>query len=154
MKIKIATEFLDLETNYDFLYIFDGKNATYPILGRYTGTTPFALVINGTEAFMALTTDHVVVKSGFRLSYLMVPPDDASDTPSSLNPRDIPRYLWLDGYLDAKNHQFQLPNGEVVSMSTLTLDAAKHSRLCYDPIFDQLKAFADTEYCNTYCETQ
>ncbi|XP_021347473.1 uncharacterized protein LOC110446585 [Mizuhopecten yessoensis] len=154
MKIAIATEFLDLETNYDFLYIFDGENATYPILGSYTGTTPFALVTTGTDAFMALKTDHLFVNSGFRLSYRMVPPDVASDTPSSLNLGDIPRYLWLDGYLDAKNHQFQLPNGEVVSMSTLTLDAAaKLSRLCYDPVFDQLKAFDDTDYCNTYCET-
>ncbi|XP_021347137.1 uncharacterized protein LOC110446348 [Mizuhopecten yessoensis] len=151
-KIRMQAVFLDLEEDMDYLWIFDGRDATFPILGSYTGDTTFTLVTNGSEAFISFTTDDFVTGAGFRLSYSMVQSDIPSSMPTSLSTPDEYFYVWMDGYVDVTSKEFITPNGTVFDLSEWSLQET-HTRMCYDPVFDYADAFSDTDYCHTYCES-
>jgi MSHA biogenesis protein MshQ len=42
--ISITFSQFEVENNYDFLYVYDGTNASAPLIGTFTGTSSYPLV--------------------------------------------------------------------------------------------------------------
>src|SRR5690606_4395578 len=58
----------DYENGFDFLYIYDGPNSNYPLIGKYTGNNlPNGGIIqsSGPSLLLKQITDDVYTKSGF-----------------------------------------------------------------------------------------
>jgi hypothetical protein len=60
----------DLESNYDYLTIYEGTNSYGSYLGRYTGSSlPSSLTSSSSSLFVRFTTDGSATRSGFELNY-------------------------------------------------------------------------------------
>ncbi|XP_069125708.1 uncharacterized protein [Argopecten irradians] len=154
-KIRIESTFLDLEDDYDFLWIFDGPDKNSPILGEYSGNAGFNLTTSDSAAFILFHSDGGISHAGFRLSYQTVPSDSPSDTPTTLLAPDTVNYLWLEGYINHQTQEFVMPDGTFVfDMTSWNLEASDviFTRICYDPFDDWLRMMMETDYCHTYCE--
>lgn len=68
--IKLKVKEFSLETNFDYLTIYDGSAASYPIVGSYTGTTIpdslWATNSNG-KLYVQLSSDATINSSGFKI---------------------------------------------------------------------------------------
>ena len=59
-----------VENGLDFLYVYDGPNDTFPLLGVFTGNTlPPTLIANSGAVTIVLTSDPTVAYCGFSLSW-------------------------------------------------------------------------------------
>jgi len=66
--IKLTFTEFNFEQGFDFLYIYDGPNSSYPLIGKFSGTTlPQGGVIQSTGPSLTLIqkTDDVYTLSGF-----------------------------------------------------------------------------------------
>ena len=60
----------DLESNYDYLTIYEGTNSYGSYLRRYTGSSlPSSLTSSSSSLFVRFTTDGSATRSGFELNY-------------------------------------------------------------------------------------
>lgn len=60
----------NLESFYDYLYIYDGTNATAPLLGQYTGNTlPPTFVSSSGAFFIEFYSDFSITYSGFEATW-------------------------------------------------------------------------------------
>ncbi len=58
------------EANYDYVYIYNGTNATGTPIGTYSGTTiPAAITVPSGNVFIRFTSDGIVTAAGFSLNY-------------------------------------------------------------------------------------
>ncbi|KAI0235182.1 Exoskeleton protein RP43, partial [Lamellibrachia satsuma] len=58
---------------YDWVKIYDGSDATAPLIGTYCGTTvPGDIVSTGRAVFVSFASDYSVIRSGFRIRYSIV----------------------------------------------------------------------------------
>ncbi|MBN8702660.1 MAG: N-acetylmuramoyl-L-alanine amidase [Bacteroidetes bacterium] len=58
------------ETNFDWLYIYDGSTTSAPLIGRYSGTTnPGAITSSGGSLLLDFRTDCATISSGWALTY-------------------------------------------------------------------------------------
>lgn len=56
----------DIETNYDYLYIYDGNSTASPLIGTYTGTSsPGVVNSTGNALTLRFTSDGATVRPGF-----------------------------------------------------------------------------------------
>lgn len=58
----------DYENGFDFLYIYDGPNSNYPLIGKYTGNNlpnGGSIQSSGPSLLLKQVTDDVYTKSGF-----------------------------------------------------------------------------------------
>jgi hypothetical protein len=65
---KAALKFsqLDLETNFDYVHIYDGSSSSASLIGAYTGqTVPTTIVGKTSDLFVHFTSDYSNVKAGF-----------------------------------------------------------------------------------------
>lgn len=69
--VTLSFDHLDLELGYDFIYIFDGDNATTAhLIGAFTGSAiPPAVVATSGTMIVLFQTDIFLTKQGFRASY-------------------------------------------------------------------------------------
>lgn len=59
-----------LETNWDYMYIYDGSTTNAPLLGRYTGTSlPGTIVSSGGSLLLDFRSDCATTDSGWTCSY-------------------------------------------------------------------------------------
>lgn len=64
----------DLETNWDYLYVYDGTSAAAPLLGTYTGNTLPPVQYSTSGAFyIVFTSDISVTRPGFVATWNSVP---------------------------------------------------------------------------------
>jgi len=65
----------DLESTYDYVYVYDGPTASSPLLGAYTGTT-LPPVLTGTTGALTIVmeTDNSVTRAGFEATWQCVAP--------------------------------------------------------------------------------
>lgn len=72
----VFTGVFTVEPGLDFLYIYDGPNATFPLIGQYSGTTlPPSLTANNGAITLVFTSDNSAVYAGFIMEWeTIVPP--------------------------------------------------------------------------------
>ena len=109
--VGLVVEFLDLETNYDFLHVYNGASSQSPRLAAYyrngalvTGDSAFerlrpgdTFVSSSRKLSVAWTSDSTVVALGIRARVTHIPPPSpsptASQTPtSSATPTGTPTF--------------------------------------------------------------
>lgn len=68
--IKITFYRFDTETGADSLLVYDGENASYPLIGAFTGNTlPGVVTSSGNKVFIAFHSNATVSKAGWQLDY-------------------------------------------------------------------------------------
>ena len=72
--LQLTFSAFDIENSYDYLTIYDGVNASAPVIGSYTGNTlpPVANSTSG-KLFIVFTSDYSVFYSGFAASWTSTP---------------------------------------------------------------------------------
>ncbi|NBX80633.1 MAG: PKD domain-containing protein, partial [Flavobacteriales bacterium] len=79
--VQVAFSAFQLESNYDYLYIYNGNSSAAPLIGTYSGTTSPGTIIssasNGCLTFR-FTTDGSVTYSGWTASISCVTPPPPS----------------------------------------------------------------------------
>jgi hypothetical protein len=69
-KIELNINSINMESCCDFVRVYDGVNASAPLIGQYTGTGPiFDIVANSGRMFIQFQTDGSVTGTGFSASY-------------------------------------------------------------------------------------
>lgn len=79
--ITFTMEQLNIETNYDYLSIYDGPNASAPLLAVYNGMnlqTP--VTTTGGVGFIEFTSDQSVVYFGYKIAYTSTPIGGSNNT--------------------------------------------------------------------------
>lgn len=65
-QVTLAFSQFSMELNYDSLYIYDGPDATYPLIGAYTGTnSPGTVTSTGSSLSIKVHTDGATTSPGF-----------------------------------------------------------------------------------------
>lgn len=65
-QVALAFSQFDMELNYDSLYIYDGPDDTYPLIGAYTGTnSPGTVTSTGSALSIKVHTDGNTLTPGF-----------------------------------------------------------------------------------------
>ncbi len=65
-QVTLSFSQFNMELNYDSLYIYDGPDDTYPLIGSYTGTnSPGTITSTGPSLAIKVHTDGNTVASGF-----------------------------------------------------------------------------------------
>ncbi len=68
--VSLTFSFMDLESGYDYLYVYDGVNTSAPLLGTYTGTTlPPAVTSSGAALTVRFSSDSWTMAPGFEASW-------------------------------------------------------------------------------------
>jgi cubilin len=70
--IQLTFTQFNTEADYDFVRVYDGANATAPLLASYTGnlSTPFTVTANSGQMYVQFTSDLSVQAAGFTATYL------------------------------------------------------------------------------------
>ncbi|MFN0200058.1 MAG: S8 family serine peptidase, partial [Bacteroidia bacterium] len=64
----------DLESGYDYVYVYDGPDSLSPLLGSFTGASiPAAVTASGNNMFVRFTSDYIVRDNGFVANYSAAP---------------------------------------------------------------------------------
>lgn len=68
--LKLVFFRFETESNYDFVYVYDGGSSSYPLIGKFHGSSlPGAITSLHNKLFVRFTTDGGTVMSGFAASY-------------------------------------------------------------------------------------
>merc|ERR1711907_778919 len=71
--VKLTFSAFDLESNYDFVKVYDGTSASGNMLGSLTGQTiPAPITSPSGKMFIRFTTDGSVSAAGFAATYAVV----------------------------------------------------------------------------------
>jgi len=84
-----------LETNYDFLYIYDGNSVYSPKIGRYNTISPGSITSSGNQLLIEFRSDCATTAAGWVANWTSVTADNTSPT-TLINQTDS---LWItDNY--------------------------------------------------------
>lgn len=88
--ITLSFSAFDVESNWDVVNVYNGTNATFPLLGSFSGSTIPGSVTSGSAMFVVFTSDAATVKQGWSANYSCVAgsctaPTNASSTPATIN---------------------------------------------------------------------
>lgn len=79
--VTLNVSIFDIETNWDYLLIFNGNNNQAPLLGKYTGKNiPTSILANSGKVYMEFRTDCATVDTGFVISWTSIIPDNTPPT--------------------------------------------------------------------------
>lgn len=85
--LTLTFNVFDLETSWDYLYIYDGTNASAPLLGSYTGNAlPPVQTSTSGKFFIVFTSDVSIVRPGFEATWNSVPIGNAPAASFSYTP--------------------------------------------------------------------
>ncbi|MBX7224439.1 MAG: N-acetylmuramoyl-L-alanine amidase [Chitinophagales bacterium] len=84
--VTLNVSIFDIETNWDYLLIFNGNNNQAPLLGKYTGKNiPTSILANSGKVYLEFRTDCATVDTGFVISWTSTFPDTTRPTTSIAN---------------------------------------------------------------------
>ncbi len=73
--MHISFNSFDIESNYDYFYIYDGPNTSSPLVGTYTGTSsPPDVTSTGQYLTIRFTSDNIVTRPGYSISLSCIDP--------------------------------------------------------------------------------
>ena len=84
--VTISTVQFDLESSWDYLFVYDGSSVFSPLIGSYTGTTiPSSITSTGSSLTIELRSDCATTAPGFEFDYSItvvdiIPPVTTIDT--------------------------------------------------------------------------
>lgn len=79
--VRASFPSFDLESNYDYLYVYDGPSTASPLLGQFDGNVaPGPFVSTGDALTFRFTSDGATVRSGFSLAWACEGPSFYPDT--------------------------------------------------------------------------
>lgn len=80
--IALTIETLQTESGFDFLYVYNGSDATAPLLGSYSGTLSTSTVLHATSGklFLQFISDGSVNLNGFKATWTSTPKPDSAPT--------------------------------------------------------------------------
>lgn len=82
--ITLTFDSLDVESGYDFIYVYDGPNDTYPLLATITGSTiPAPVISTGWDMFVKFTSDYIITRKGFQAKWTSKPVQPTISGPAS-----------------------------------------------------------------------
>ena len=65
-QVLISFDAFDMESNYDYVNVFDGSDTSAPSLGTFTGSAiPADILTNGNSMTVQITSDSSVSRQGF-----------------------------------------------------------------------------------------
>lgn len=80
-QINLTINQFDIESTWDYLYIYNGNNVFAPKIGEYTGTTiPSTITVNGGAVLIEFRSDCATAKPGYSISWSAVAPDATPPT--------------------------------------------------------------------------
>lgn len=138
--VSITFSYLNLEQDYDSLYIYDGDGIHNPLLGAYTGTqNPGTVVAPSGKMTLLFTSDCIINASGWEASWSCSNCPPLAVSLSSMSPQTCSaggsieldslagyQYTWADGPTGTQRNN--LNSGTyTVTMSNNTGCAASHS---------------------------
>ena len=72
--VTLTIRTLELETGFDYLYIYDGDDEHASLIAKVTGTyAEETFSSTGNDMFIRFTSDDVVTRAGFYLQYQQTP---------------------------------------------------------------------------------
>jgi hypothetical protein len=109
--IMIRFDMLNIETGYDYIYVFDGPDTAAPLLGMYTGTDlPMNLYSTQSQVVVLFYSDYSITLSGFMLYYELscVGQEFITDiTPYVCSPRSAPsEFSDNEGSISLLTHEY------------------------------------------------
>lgn len=91
--VKLTFNYLDLEPGYDSLWIYNGPDLTYPLLGGYSGNSnPGTLFPAGNYITLYFFSDAGIINSGWEAVYEVIPATHISESISRENPFEFSVY--------------------------------------------------------------
>jgi hypothetical protein len=102
--IRFNFTFFGLENGNDFVEVYDGANASAPLLGRYTGTTmPPVINTTGNRMFIRFTTNGSITAQGWAGNYTLIPPVYCGTSTFTASSGSISDGSGTNNYLDNQN---------------------------------------------------
>ncbi|PJB14873.1 MAG: hypothetical protein CO118_06305 [Flavobacteriales bacterium CG_4_9_14_3_um_filter_32_8] len=94
----------DVESTWDYLYIYDGNSVAAPLIGYYTGTTiPATITSSGGSILLELRSDCSTYAPGFIFNYTSSSPDVIAPTTSVTAPSGWVTGNFTTNFTDADN---------------------------------------------------
>ena len=137
--ITLNFDYLNTEDSNDIITIYDGSDASAPVLGTFSGTTlPSSISSTGPSVFVNFTSNNVNVSPGWQISYSSTPLVFCSGTSLLTAASDT----FSDGsgestYGNSSNCKWRIepPNATsvTVTFSSFNTEASKDLVKIYDP---------------------
>ena len=81
-QVTLTFTSLSLETNYDFLYIYDGESEFAPLIGRFNTQNPGTITSSGNALFVEFRSDCATISTGWAASWTSTSIDNVAPTTS------------------------------------------------------------------------
>ncbi|XP_069129516.1 scavenger receptor cysteine-rich domain-containing protein DMBT1-like [Argopecten irradians] len=78
-RVFLSFEEMNLETNYDYIGVYDGDSPSATRYGRYSSTQKVQIISSGSNFFVWFTSDHSVTRTGFKITYFALYPSSSSN---------------------------------------------------------------------------
>lgn len=103
-QINLTINQFDIESTWDYLYIYNGTTVFAPKIGEYTGTTiPSTITVNGSAVLIEFRSDCATSKPGYSISWSAVAPDATPPTTSVSAPTGWITANFTTNFTDADN---------------------------------------------------
>lgn len=102
-EITLTFSSFALETNYDFMYIYDGNDVFSPLIGRYNTTSPGAVTSHSGTMCIEFRSDCLTNAAGWAASWTSVLPDNTAPTTSVTVPGTWQTHDFTATFTDADN---------------------------------------------------
>jgi N-acetyl-anhydromuramyl-L-alanine amidase AmpD len=84
--VSLDFQMFDLETDYDYLFIYDGDSTDAPLIGKYTGmNSPGMITSSGGSILLEFRSDCATVAPGWAVDFTSTLSDGIAPTTSILN---------------------------------------------------------------------
>lgn len=113
--ITLTTVQFNLESTWDYLYVYDGATTLSPLIGVYTGTSiPATITSSGGSLLLELRSDCFTAAVGYEFNYTSVSPDLIKPT-TAISASPVPNATanFVSNFIDTDNvggsgvmHQF------------------------------------------------
>lgn len=147
--ISLSFSSFDIESNYDYMYIYDGLSTDSPLLGTYTGTnSPETITSTGEALTIRFTSDNWTTNPGWEATWTCISDDNI---PPVTEIGTIPNWVTEDfnlGFLDADNIQVTRQFYQTSSLDNTEWSANSNNGFLTDE-FNSLSA-AWTSYTGTW----
>lgn len=81
-QVTISFSSFSMETNYDFMYIYDGESEFAPLIGRFNTQSPGTITSSGSALFIEFRSDCATTASGWIATYTSTSIDNIAPTTS------------------------------------------------------------------------
>ena len=123
--IQLTFEFLDLEPEYDSLWIYDGPDTTALLLGAYSGIDdPGTLISISNYLTLKFSSDVGITAQGWKAIYQFNPPSATNEKPISNQDEII--FVYPNPFTTSTQICYEIENASSVTIKCLRLYRQAH----------------------------